>query len=36
MGVPMYLLYEIGIVMSRVLLKQKLAREQQEEQSASS
>ncbi|HEU4600707.1 MAG TPA: twin-arginine translocase subunit TatC [Steroidobacteraceae bacterium] len=36
MGVPMYLLYEIGIIMSRVLLKQKLAREQQEEQSASS
>jgi sec-independent protein translocase protein TatC len=36
MGVPMYLLYEIGIVMSRVLLKQKLARERQEEQSASS
>jgi sec-independent protein translocase protein TatC len=36
MGVPMYLLYEIGIVMSRVLLKQKLARDRQEEQSASS
>jgi sec-independent protein translocase protein TatC len=36
MGVPMYVLYELGIVMSRVLLKQKLARERQEEQSASS
>ena len=27
MAVPMYLLYEIGIVMSRVLLKKKLAQE---------
>jgi sec-independent protein translocase protein TatC len=36
MAVPMYLLYEIGIVLSRVLLKEKLARERSEEQSASS
>jgi sec-independent protein translocase protein TatC len=35
MGVPMYLLYEIGIVMSRVLLKQKIARDQQEQHSPS-
>jgi sec-independent protein translocase protein TatC len=36
MAVPMYLLYEIGIVMSRVLLKDKLAQRRSEEQSASS
>ncbi len=36
MAVPMYLLYEIGIILSRVLLKEKLARERSEEQSASS
>jgi sec-independent protein translocase protein TatC len=36
MAVPMYLLYEIGIVLSRLLLKEKLARERSEEQSASS
>ncbi|MGH8185212.1 MAG: twin-arginine translocase subunit TatC [Steroidobacteraceae bacterium] len=36
MAVPMYLLYEIGIVLSRILLKEKLARERNEEQSASS
>lgn len=34
MAVPMYLLYEIGIVLSRMLLKQK--RQREEEQSASS
>lgn len=36
MAVPMYLLYEIGIVMSRVLLKEKLAERAAEEQSARS
>lgn len=36
MAVPMYLLYEIGIVLSRLLLKEKLARKRSEEQSASS
>lgn len=35
MAVPMYLLYEIGIVLSRVLLKKKLAEESSEEQTAS-
>jgi sec-independent protein translocase protein TatC len=35
MAVPMYLLYEIGIFLSRVLLKKKLARESSEEQPAS-
>ena len=35
MAVPMYILYEGGIIMSRVLLKNRLARQQQE-QSASS
>jgi sec-independent protein translocase protein TatC len=35
MAIPMYILYEGGIVMSRVLLKNRLARQQQE-QSASS
>ena len=36
MAVPMYLLYEIGIVLSRILLKEKLAQQRSEEQSASS
>jgi sec-independent protein translocase protein TatC len=36
MAVPMYVLYEVGIILSRLLLKQKLARERNEEQSASS
>jgi sec-independent protein translocase protein TatC len=36
MAGPMYLLYEIGIVLSRILLKQKLAQQSSEEQSASS
>jgi sec-independent protein translocase protein TatC len=31
MAVPMYLLYEIGIVMSRVMLKAKLKRQAEEE-----
>ncbi len=35
MALPMYILYEGGIVMARVLLKNRLARQQQE-QSASS
>lgn len=36
MAVPMYLLYEIGIFLSRILLKEKLAQQRREEQSASS
>lgn len=36
MAVPMYLLYEIGIVLSRVLLKEKLAQQRGEEPSAGS
>jgi sec-independent protein translocase protein TatC len=36
MAGPMYLLYEIGILLSRVLLKEKLAQQRSEEQSASS
>jgi sec-independent protein translocase protein TatC len=36
MAVPMYLLYEGGIIMARVLLKNRLARRSEEEQSASS
>jgi sec-independent protein translocase protein TatC len=36
MAIPMWLLYEIGIVMSRILLREKLARQRAEEQSASS
>lgn len=36
MAVPMYLLYEVGIVLSRILLKEKLAQQRNEEQSASS
>jgi sec-independent protein translocase protein TatC len=35
MAVPMYLLYEIGIFLSRILLKKKLAQESSEEQTAS-
>lgn len=34
MAVPMYLLYEIGIIMSRVLLKNRLTREQADQQGA--
>jgi sec-independent protein translocase protein TatC len=36
MAVPMYLLYEAGIILSRILLREKLARERNEEQGASS
>jgi sec-independent protein translocase protein TatC len=36
MAIPMWLLYEIGIVMSRLLLREKLAQQNTEEQSASS
>ena len=36
MAMPMWLLYEIGIVMSRILLREKLAQQRAEEQSASS
>ena len=36
MAGPMYLLYELGIVLSRVLLREKLAQRRAEEQSASS
>jgi sec-independent protein translocase protein TatC len=36
MAIPMWLLYEIGIVMCRVLLREKLAQQRSEEQSASS
>ena len=36
MAGPMYLLYELGIILSRVLLKEKLAQQRSEEQSASS
>jgi sec-independent protein translocase protein TatC len=36
MAVPMYLLYEVGIVLSRILLKEKLAQQGSEEPSASS
>ena len=36
MAIPMWLLYEIGIVMSRILLRDKLAQQRAEEQSASS
>lgn len=32
MAVPMYLLYEVGIIMSRLLLKDKLARQRAEQQ----
>jgi Sec-independent protein secretion pathway component TatC len=30
MAVPMYVLYELGIIMSRVLLKERLARQRAE------
>jgi sec-independent protein translocase protein TatC len=36
MALPMWLLYEIGIVLSRILLRDKLAQQRAEEQSASS
>jgi sec-independent protein translocase protein TatC len=36
MAVPMWLLYEVGIVLSRILLRERLARQRSEEQSASS
>jgi sec-independent protein translocase protein TatC len=36
MAIPMWLLYEIGIIMSRILLREKLAQQRAEEQSASS
>lgn len=36
MAIPMWLLYEIGIVMSRILLREKLAQQRAEESSASS
>ena len=36
MAGPMYLLYELGIILSRILLKEKLAQQNSEEQSASS
>jgi sec-independent protein translocase protein TatC len=36
MALPMWLLYEIGIVMSRILLRERLAQQRNEEQSASS
>lgn len=36
MAVPMYVLYEVGILLSRFLLKDRLARESAEEQSVSS
>jgi sec-independent protein translocase protein TatC len=36
MALPMWFLYEIGIVLSRILLREKLAQQRREEQSASS
>jgi sec-independent protein translocase protein TatC len=36
MALPMWFLYEVGIVMSRILLREKLAQQRREEQSASS
>lgn len=36
MAVPMYILYELGIVMSRILLKNRQVRESSEEQNANS
>ncbi len=36
MALPMWILYEIGIVLSRILLREKLAQQRSEEQSASS
>jgi sec-independent protein translocase protein TatC len=36
MAVPMWLLYEVGIILSRLLLRERLAQQRREEQSASS
>jgi sec-independent protein translocase protein TatC len=36
MAVPMWLLYEVGIFLSRILLRERLAQQRREEQSASS
>ena len=36
MAVPMWLLYEVGIILSRILLRERLAQQRSEEQSASS
>jgi sec-independent protein translocase protein TatC len=36
MGIPMYLLYELGIIFSKVMLKEKLAARAQEEQASNS
>ena len=36
MAVPMWLLYEVGILLSRILLRERLAQQRNEEQSASS
>ena len=36
MALPMWFLYEIGIILSRILLREKLAQQRSEEQSASS
>lgn len=36
MALPMWFLYEIGIVLSRIMLREKLAQQRREEQSASS
>jgi sec-independent protein translocase protein TatC len=36
MAVPMWLLYEVGIILSRLLLRERLAQRRREEQSASS
>ena len=36
MAVPMWLLYEVGIALSRILLRERLAQQRREEQSASS
>jgi sec-independent protein translocase protein TatC len=36
MAVPMWLLYEVGIILSRILLRERLAQQRREEQSASS
>ena len=34
MALPMWLLYEVGIVLSRILLRERLAQQRSEEQSA--
>jgi sec-independent protein translocase protein TatC len=36
MALPMWLLYEVGIILSRILLRERLAQQRSEEQSASS